>query len=332
MKHTSWYIGVDGGGSKTQVFLMNLQQRVGITKIGKASNPNTVKWDTAMETIEQLIGSTLVAVDAGAEEVRGISVCLAGLYRKDHIEQLKKKMFSIYPNAEIEVANDALAALTAGTHGESGVVLIAGTGSVCLGETQHGQIARAGGYGSMISDEGSGYDIGRAGIMAAIQGAEFRGINTILWELTREFFHIDQIHGIIPAIYGVPNSIEMIASFAPVVMESAPYDAVADQIVLNAVNQHVRLIQSVYLQLNDKIENTIVLSGSLFTKTNQLVGLLQPQLPDLNFRVLTISAAAGAVLRAVLHEQKIRLNKQYSHSEIIHTWSQIAKKVTLIDS
>ena len=324
------YVGIDGGGSKTQVFLMDMERRIGITCIGKASNPNTVPWDAALETMDYLIHFLMKSINASDNEVLGLSFCLAGLSRSEHIEKMKEKFSSIFTNALIEVSGDALAALTAGTFGTPGVVLIAGTGSVCLGETETGEIFRAGGYGNLVGDEGSGFDIGRSGIIAAIQSAEHRGTATILWQKVQSFYQIEQVLDIVPAIYGASNPIQSIASFARIVIESSPHDLVSNQIINKAVDQYIRLIQSVYIQINHNLNKKVVLSGSIFTKTTDMRDLLQQKMPDSNFLVLTLSPAAGAVLRAIQYEQRMRYAEDYSSREVIKLWEQLANKAELL--
>ena len=62
------------------------------------------------------------------------------------------------------VVNDALVALEAGAPDQPGVVVISGTGSIAYGRNREGEAARAGGWGYVLGDEGSGYWIGRAAL------------------------------------------------------------------------------------------------------------------------------------------------------------------------
>ena len=73
------------------------------------------------------------------------------------------------------MVNDALVALEAGAPGEPGVVVISGTGSISYGRNAQGEAARAGGWGYVLGDEGSGYWIGRAALRAVLRQADRRG-------------------------------------------------------------------------------------------------------------------------------------------------------------
>ena len=81
---------------------------------------------------------------------------------------------------DVLVVNDALVALEAGAPDEPGVVVIAGTGSIAYGRNERNQAARAGGWGYMLGDEGSGYWIGRAALRAVLREADRRGPATQL--------------------------------------------------------------------------------------------------------------------------------------------------------
>jgi N-acetylglucosamine kinase-like BadF-type ATPase len=79
----------------------------------------------------------------------------------------------------MEVIGDMLVAYDAAMHGGPGVVVIAGTGSIAYGRNEHNETARAGGWGSVISDEGSGYWIGRNAVSAVFRTFD-SGRSTVL--------------------------------------------------------------------------------------------------------------------------------------------------------
>ena len=78
------------------------------------------------------------------------------------------------------VVHDAETVLRVGLHAEPGIALIAGTGSLAFGRTAAGHTARAGGWGQLLGDEGSGYAIGLAGLRAVVRAADGRGAETLL--------------------------------------------------------------------------------------------------------------------------------------------------------
>src|ERR671926_137105 len=79
-------------------------------------------------------------------------------------------------------------ALTGAIGFGAGVVVIAGTGSVAFGRNEAGEEARAGGWGPIIGDEGSGYFIARAGLAAIMRAHDGRGPATKMTEILKERF------------------------------------------------------------------------------------------------------------------------------------------------
>ncbi len=324
------YVGVDGGGSKTQVFVLDDESQRGVTCVGHASNPNSVGWDAALAAIESLIGQCLRSMGAQAGDVCGLSVCMSGVDRPEQVAAIRKRITQNFSGRSVEVANDALAALAAGTGGTPGIVLIAGTGSIAVGESASGNTVRAGGFGYLIGDEGSGFHIGRAGIMAAIQSAEGRGPHTVLWEQLRDAFHLRQPSDVIDAVYQSSYPVQKVASFAKRVIESAAVDPVAEAILDDAVRHQASLVRSIQdqliqHQLADDALQQLVLSGGIFTSNDVLTERLQHRLPDVQCQVLRVCAASGAALRAALCHRRMSGNGNWPDPAWMEGWRRAAR-------
>lgn len=306
------YIGVDGGGTKTQVLVMRGDQ--GASVIAPSSNPSSVGRDEAQHVILKAIDDCLRALSLTHTEVAGLSVCMAGVDRKNEMDAIRLVFEAQFPRAAVEITNDALAALTAGTKGEPGVVLIAGTGSIAIGESADGQVHRAGGYGYLLGDEGSGFAIGRAGLAAAIQSFESRLTPTKLWDRAAMAYDVTHPSQLIPTVYQAVHPVSTIARFAKEVVDLADADEVAKDIVTSAVSDYVRLIQAVVRLLEEfkssgvhldrahlpgMAKPKVVLAGGLFTNTDVLVRRLRAASPEFELQPLRQSGAAGAVLRAI---------------------------------
>jgi N-acetylglucosamine kinase-like BadF-type ATPase len=328
------YIGIDGGGTKTEVVALDVANRLSRRVAGSPSNPNSVGWDTSLQTMSALVADALrglVGQEESRPRVAGICVALAGVDRAEQVERMTRFWTTEYPGAAVQVVNDAAAALTAGTKGGPGIVLIAGTGSIAFGETADGHTARAGGYGYLIGDEGSGFDIGRQGMLAALQWAEGRGDETVLWHELQEYLGIKDPKDVIAKVYQARHPIGVVASFAPRVLAAAPRDAVAARIVAAAVEQYVGLIRSVAERLGFKdgasMGNTVVLSGGLFAEGTGLQGLLADRLPGYHFVRPKHSAAAGALLRILKWASGQRGNAglPMAEDELVELWSKTVR-------
>ena len=120
------------------------------------------------------------------------AICLgiAGVDRPDDSVIVAGIMRRIGAHARTLVVNDALVALEAGAPGAPGVVIISGTGSIAYGRNANNEGARAGGWGHVLGDEGSGYWIGRAALRAVLREADRRGPRTALTPLLLQHFGV----------------------------------------------------------------------------------------------------------------------------------------------
>jgi len=168
-------------------------------------------------------------------EIKGKTIStLVGIYEDSLYDSLRS--VTTIENA-ILIEEDKLGLFSAEISGD-GYLVIDGTGSTCFCNL-HGEVKRAGGYGSLIADEGSGYWIAREAFLAAIQDEERRGKKTLLRELIaqKQGKRIEEFPSAVLSIYDQMdiNPITYIASFAPLVTQAAnAHDEIAISILRNA--------------------------------------------------------------------------------------------------
>jgi N-acetylglucosamine kinase-like BadF-type ATPase len=133
------------------------------------------------------------------------------------------------------VLTDAEIALYATTRGKAGLVVIAGTGSICLGKNEKGEIAISGGWGPLAGDEGGGVGIAQTALHSVAKASDGRGIPTTLSDRAAEYFRASGPENLIVAIYSPQVDNTRIAGFAKYVVEAAQDgDAVAVDILNEA--------------------------------------------------------------------------------------------------
>ncbi|MBE3519045.1 MAG: hypothetical protein IMW97_01920 [Firmicutes bacterium] len=119
----------------------------------------------------------------GLDAVELTCLALAGAVSQEDREGLANLLSPIFPDrSRFFVVEDSLAALAAAHEGKDGIVIIAGTGSNCLG-THRGKVTKAGGWGYLIGDEGSAYDISKRALNAVFRAYDGRGPETALTPL-----------------------------------------------------------------------------------------------------------------------------------------------------
>jgi N-acetylglucosamine kinase-like BadF-type ATPase len=161
-------LGFDGGGTKTDCVLMDESGAILARARSGASNPTSFGVETSLASLSEAATGTLRAAGKSEEEVAYILAGVSGAGETKMRWALQSGLKDRFANAQITVTSDLL--LSLGATGEiPSVVVIAGTGSAVLGRTAPLELARAGGFGPVIGDPGSAYDIGRRAVAMCFQ-------------------------------------------------------------------------------------------------------------------------------------------------------------------
>lgn len=230
-----FYLGVDGGGTKTHIALMNTAETVVCEGVAGPSNPLRVGVETAVANILKALNDACDQGSVSRGDIAAATLGLAGVRRADLKQRIKASFVEQIRIRKTEVVTDAEIALYATTLGKPGLVVIAGTGSVCLGKNAAGKIAISGGWGPLAGDEGGGVGIAREALQAVAKASDGRGIATVLSRRASEYFRASGPENLIVAIYSPQVDNSRIAGFAKFVVETAQSgDAVAMDILSQA--------------------------------------------------------------------------------------------------
>jgi glucosamine kinase len=267
----SYYLGVDGGGSKTLAVVVDDQGKERGRGLAGSSNYQVIGLEQAVHTIHE-------AVEQAITEARlhlPLRKAWLGLAGVDRPGDQKKLLPQCQNLAEfVHVTNDADLILGA-LEQNVGVALIAGTGSIALGRDGSGKTVRAGGWGYLIGDEGSGYAIGCRGIQAAVRAADGRGPQTMLLDTILQHWQLQKAEDIIGHVYA-DGAKARIAQLATYVFQATKHgDTVACEIVQQAANELALAVNAVATQLTFPQQQVpLALGGGLLlneTDFNSLV-------------------------------------------------------------
>jgi N-acetylglucosamine kinase-like BadF-type ATPase len=295
-------LGIDAGGTKTVCQLADEHGEVLAEARRGGANLQAVGELEVEKVLHDVMEEAL-----GDSEIRPTAICLgiAGVDRPDDARVMEQIMRRIGYKARVLIVNDALVALEAGAPGKPGVVLVAGTGSIAYGRNARNQSARAGGWGYVLGDEGSGYWIGRAALRAVLREADRRGPATQLTGLLLHYYGVPRAQDLIAQVYQGALRPAAIASLAQCVQGAFNNgDAVAIGILRGAADYLESAALSVARRL-DMIggEFPFVLSGGIFRAVPWLDEELRRRLPlaspRAHVRLLTDEPAAGAVRLAL---------------------------------
>jgi len=307
-------LGIDAGGTKTVCLLADERGAILSEARGPGANLHAAG-ELAVEKVlhevmEQAIGDRAVVPAA-------ICLGIAGVHRDDEAQVVRAMMRRIGYKSRTLVVNDALIALVAGARDEPAIVLIAGTGSIAYGRNGAGEAARAGGWGHMIGDEGSGYWVGREALAAVMRAADGRGPETALSPEILEYFNVTDVSRLPRIVYDRDQPRTSVAALGPIVQRVAEQgDAVALRILERAADELVLAARSVATRLEMRGDAfTFFLVGGVFRVVPWLAEELPRRLvevaPRSQTEILGAEPALGAVWLALAETRGVAQVPRY---------------------
>ena len=170
-----YYLGIDGGGTKTTCAVGD-ESRLLATATAGGSNIIRAGKTQARESLHQSVHQACAAAGITPTQVARTCVGGSGAARPE-LAAIVRNILAEILSSPIDVVGDMEIALEAAFDTGPGVIIIAGTGSIGYGRDRHGNTARAGGWGFAIGDEGSAHWIGRAAVSAVLRAADRASAN-----------------------------------------------------------------------------------------------------------------------------------------------------------
>ncbi len=302
MKSQAIVVGVDGGGTKTSAAAHSVAHGqthlAGLVGEG-LSGPCNIAFMPLADALGNL-KQAVAACGAAPEQIDSLCAAVAGFSFESRRIDALRELQAIYPNTKIRLVPDYFAAFRGALPGGEGIVVIAGTGSVAFGASS-GKEHRAGGYGYLIDDAGSGYGVGREAVAAVLQQIDGTGPQTSLSQMICEELRVSSWDGLIEAIYGGTVDRVRIASLAKCVARAAKRDGdeVANRILMRAGGALARLAESVYRNIyTSETQIEIARIGSLWEAGSRLTDTFERSCVRFAKHVQFVEAADGPVAGA----------------------------------
>jgi len=274
--YSDYTLCIDGGGSKTLLQVVDEQgQLVPLTQNNTTSNKieatgsniNTVGYEGVKAVLRTLFEDVEIGSEKLAEILHDCQIVagMAGVA----LPKNRQAVISFFETwgikqSRIVLMSDAEMALQL-IEGR-GIILIAGTGSICLGQQEETRF-RVGGLGRVLGDEGSGYRIGLEALKSAVAEEYGWGAPTSLTLVLREFFHVAELKTLIPAINLGEMLPSKIASCAPLVFkQAAEGDRIAQKVVDCAADDLGSLLSKM-LEVSHLAQCEVHLWGGIFKST-----------------------------------------------------------------
>lgn len=299
-------LGIDGGGTRTRCLAADLSGGILGEGHGGPANALVVGREAAVANIAQAAREALAAAGRAPDDVGAVCAGLAGAGQPQIQAELAEaiaRALGLPAAARVQVVNDGRVALAGALQGAPGVILIAGTGSIAYGLDDEGRLARAGGWGWILGDEGSGFAIGRQALSAALAALDGAGPDTVLGDRIRAAWGLGHVADAIPRIYADPSAARTeIAALVPQVTQAAQEgDAVAQAILEQAGRDLAHLAATLLRRMRLK-EPRVATAGGVLEGVPRVRAELVRQLAELFPEAQVVesagSPASGAVLMA----------------------------------
>jgi N-acetylglucosamine kinase-like BadF-type ATPase len=212
-------VGVDGGGSKTLAVILDADSAILGEGLAGPSNPLRVGIANAAVAIREAIDRACEVAQLRRTDLVAAEIGLAGARRRELNARMREALLGLGIGA-IVVVGDADIALYGATEGEPGLIVIAGTGSICCGINVRGKRICAGGWGPVAGDEGGGAWIARRALRAIAHAVDGRGPATSLTDAACSYFHVSDPNDLSTAIYAPTITNERLAGFGKYVIEA----------------------------------------------------------------------------------------------------------------
>ena len=294
---TSWYVGLDCGGSKTVMLAASPRVDRPVRQTGPAAHLQHMSPSQTAGVLAELLQSFL----SEQPSARLASVCagVAGAGRPAGqqliTDELSAALGAAAPDpTRVRIVHDGVIALEAAFAGESGIITITGTGSLALARTRDGSLLRAGGWGHLLGDNGSGHSLGRRGLRAVAASLD-GGPSTLIRDLLDRHHDLHSIDDLIDVIYQPDWPIQQVA---PLVLEAAEQ---GDEAALEALRRETSLLARQVRWLAERcasIEKQLAPLGGLVSEAfyrRQYVAALREELPAWQVREPAHEPVVGAL-------------------------------------
>lgn len=289
-----YYLGIDGGGTKTTAVVSDEKGNILLKSTGKTINFYSVGMSTAKENLRFVIDE--IYSNLGQIEFDGAFIGCSALDNEAEEYVINDLCGGVINAKKIGMNSDAFVALNA-CDGELPCVAICGTGSMAIGKTENGEIKVKGGWGHIIGDEGSAYSIAATALRGCCIITDMNK-SYPLTEEAKKFFGVDDFRKAINVIYSENTTKDVLASFAQVVGALADNDDfVSKTVIQNEAHGFSKTVLMLLLEI--KKCTGLYLYGGVFENSKFFNKVFTEDIkevyPDLKIEFLKLSAAEGAV-------------------------------------
>lgn len=292
----AFFLGIDGGGTKTECAVADEQRMLaratgGTIKIKKIGN------HAAEQTLAAVIREVCAGAGITSRNFTRTCIGISGASIPE-VREWSERVLGELVSGDLTVVGDTIIAHRAAFHGGAGVLVIAGTGSNVLGFNAQGECTRAGGWGPVISDEGSGFWIGRRAASEAMRAHDAQRPTLLLKALLSEW-KLGSLEEFVSLANSSPPP-DFSLLFPAVQRCAEQGDALARELLSAAGNELAQLALTVVRKLwSQPSAVTVATTGGVFAHSPEVRGtfanILRTQHPSLTLNTDLVEPVLGAL-------------------------------------
>ncbi len=300
-----FYLGVDGGGTKTAFALVSPDGTIAAYAAKGTSHPDQIGMDGVRETLSAGVGDVCSQAGIKPQDIKYSFWGLPGLgENQEHVPLFEKIVNDILTTDNFRCGNDVEAGWAGSLACQPGVHLVAGTGAIGYGKDQSGSTARSSGWGELFGDEGSAYWLAVRLLGLFSKQSDYRLPRSPLYGLVKEALNLT--HDL--DLFGMRDFLtkrDEVAKLAVIVHEAAQAgDENAVALFKDAAFEHSLTVKAIISQLNfaDDEPISVSYSGGVFKSGEFILAPLREYLTPMNAELVQpkLTPTAGACLYAMV--------------------------------
>ncbi len=316
MDNNRYFLGVDGGGSKTTAVVFNENGEFICRACGESINYYSVGLDNARQAMSDIISNLKI------KRFDCAVIGMSALNERASNTETEKFCAGIIESEHIIMDSDLFVALEAMNADGECACIISGTGSMAVMRDGSGSMSHTGGWGYILGDEGSGYAIGLSGIKSAIKSAENSAPSTALFSECLKYFSINNIYDLIDLYYEKTVSRKTTAAFAKIVNDCAES---GDKVAADIITKEAKELSLTALALLEQANSNIPIGlwGGVFQNNKTFRDCFCNALSEKGFcntNLIEFTPEIGAIFAAYKHCQikiDVETIKNIKHTYII---------------
>ncbi len=299
MTDNKYLLGIDGGGSKTTAVVFDICGNFIGSAVGESINYYSNPLDVTRDNLSAILKK--IEENFGIFEYESAFIGMSALNDRASEKELSAFAGGVIKARNVQMDSDLFVALEAMNRDGVCAVGICGTGSMAVARNKDGKIIHKGGFGYILGDEGSGYEISLNAVKSAVRAAEGCAENTDLLAETLDFFGAEDIFSLIDIFYDPPIERQKIAAFMPRVRKCADNgDETAIRLITESADAFSETMLSLLRETGENVP--VGLWGGVFCYCDLFRNRFKSNLSKYGYgdvEVLSFPPEIGAVISAL---------------------------------